>query len=86
MAVAAIDSVIAHMMFVAELHRLFARDVLPRQVRRTCSGQQRQNCKPDQEKCRKDTKSGDEVRASMENLGHVRFCTLAGSALKGPLH
>src|SRR5215467_10583429 len=55
MAVAAIDSVVPYVMFVAELDGLSACNVLPRHVRRARRGQNRQDSKPHQKKKRKDT-------------------------------
>jgi hypothetical protein len=72
-AVTAIDPVISDMMFVAKLHRLLARNVLPGHVRRTRNREHSQKRQPDQKQSRKDTKSGDEVRAAMKNLRHVRL-------------
>jgi hypothetical protein len=79
MAVAAIDSIISYVMFVAELNGLFARDVLPRHVRRARRRQHRKDCKPHQKKKRKDTKSRDEICASMKNLCHVLFALWRGA-------
>src|SRR5207237_3779568 len=78
MTVAAIDSVVSHMMFMAELHRLFACDVLPRHIRRACRLEHRQHRKTHDKNKREDTKSGDEICASMKNLGHVRFLHFGG--------
>src|SRR5215472_6375510 len=78
MAVAAIDSVVAHVMFVAKLHGLFARDVLASHVRRARRIEHRQGRPSDQKNKREDTKTGDEVGASMKNLGHFRFLHFGG--------
>ena len=76
MAIPAIDSIVSDMMFVAELHWLFARDVLAGHIRRTRRPKYRQNSKPPHKNIREDTKTRDEVGASMKNLGHVRFFAL----------
>jgi hypothetical protein len=60
--VAAIESVIAYVVLVAELHRLRARNVLIRGVRRT---RQPQNAHEPQ------TESRNKICAAMKNLGHV---------------
>jgi len=73
-------------MFVAELHGLFARDVLPRHIRRTRRRQHRQNREPHQEEEGKHTKSRDEVRASMKNLSHVRFLHFGGERTEWALY
>jgi hypothetical protein len=49
MAVAAIDSVVAHVVFVAELHRLGARNILPRKIRRPRQSQDSRQGKTCQE-------------------------------------
>lgn len=69
--VAAINSVIAHVMFVAELHRLLAKNVLPREIRRTSERQYPGESKSRQENRGKQTESRDEIRAAVKNLGHV---------------
>jgi len=71
MTVAAVDAVIAHVMFVAELHRLLAGNVLPRHIRRTRHGEHGNSRHAGQKKRRKHTESRDEIRAAMKNLGHV---------------
>src|SRR5437667_2945823 len=72
MTVAAVDAVIAHVMLVAELHRLFPRHVLPRHIGRTGHRDDRDKRNSDQEERRKHTEARDEVRTAMKNLGHVR--------------
>src|SRR6266567_932094 len=70
MAVAAIDAVISHMMFVAEWHRLVERHAdiggvggpVNRGGRPTCATNQNHNPKEDD--------SGMDVRARREELGH----------------
>ena len=69
--VSAIDPVIAHMVFVAELHRLGPCHVLPREIRRTRQPQYSCQGKTGQEYSCKQTKPGDKIRAAVKNLGHV---------------
>ena len=71
MAIPAIDSIIAHMVFVAELHRLRSCHILPREIRRARQPQHGSQRKSGQEYCRKQTKPGDKIRAAVKNLGHV---------------
>ena len=73
MAIAAIYTVIADMMLVAELNGLSPYDVLICEIRCPSDAQHADERKRRQEKRRKDTKSCDEVRASVKNLGHVKF-------------
>ena len=69
--VSAIDPVIAHVVFVAELHRLGPCHVLPREIRRTREPQYSCQGKPGQEYSCKQTEPGDKIRAAVKNLGHV---------------
>jgi hypothetical protein len=70
MAIAAINPVIAHVMFVAELNGLLLGHILIRGVRgtrdRCCYGEGQSR----QKNCRKQTHAGDGVRAAVENLSH----------------
>src|SRR2546427_923312 len=50
---------------------LFRSEVLARHVGRTCHRKHGNQRQPHEKKRRKHTKPGDEVRASMKNLGHV---------------
>lgn len=85
MAVAAVNSVVSHVMFVAELYGLLASNVLPRHIRRTRRGQHRQNGETHDENKRKDTEPRDEIGASMKNLRHFRFLHFwRGEHRKGP--
>src|SRR5215470_1661680 len=91
MTVAAIDSVIAHVMLVAELDRLLARNVLPRQIRRTRKRQYSRECQSRQKNCGEKAEARDEIRAAVKNLGHVRVALVAGispatAAATGRLH
>ena len=81
MAVAAVDAVIADVVFMAELHRLFTRDVLPRHIGRTRHRQHSDERDSNQKKRRKDTESRDEIGTAMKNLGHV-CSALCGGALR----
>ena len=71
MAVAAVNAVIAYVMFVAELHRLPTRNILPRHVRGARHREDGDKRHSDQKEGRKHTESRDEIRTSMKNLGHV---------------
>jgi hypothetical protein len=76
MTIPAVNAIIAHMVFVAELDGLLARDVLVRQIRsagqthHTAKGQGRK------QRAKKDTDLGDKIRAAVKNLGHVKFALL----------
>jgi hypothetical protein len=83
MAVAAVDPVVADVVFMAELHGLFAYKILARHVGGTCDRKHGNERQSDQKKRRKHTKTGDEVRASMKNLGHVSGALGRGSKTKG---
>ncbi len=85
-AIAAIDAVVAHVVFVAELNRLIARNVLVRQIRRARREQHTGQCDAGQKHACEDTESRDEVCASMKNLRHVYVCTLQVSAPGGSEH
>src|SRR5262252_7150464 len=71
MTVAAINPIVPHVMLVAELHRLLAKDVLPRKIRRTSERQYPGEGKSCQENRGEQTESRDEIRAAVKNLGHV---------------
>src|ERR1700682_5709028 len=71
MTVAAVKAIIADVMFVAELHRLLTRNVLPRHVGRARHREDGYERHSDQKEGRKHTESRDEIRTSMKNLGHV---------------
>jgi hypothetical protein len=76
MAISAVDTVISDMMLVAELDGLLARDVLIRQIR--CPRQTHDPTKrqSSEQRAKKDTHFGDEIRAAVKNLGHVNFALL----------
>ena len=71
MTVPAVDSVIAYVMLVAELYRLFARNILPREIRRTRERQYSREGQPSQENRGEQTEARDKIRAAVKNLGHV---------------
>src|ERR1700674_2985774 len=71
MTVAAVNAIIAYVMFVAELHRLLTGNVLPRHVGRARHREDGYERHSDQKEGRKHTESRDEIRTAMKNLGHV---------------
>jgi hypothetical protein len=71
MAIAAIDSIISDVMLMAELYRLRSRNVLIRRIGRTRQSQNAGKRQPNQKNGREQTKSRNEIRAAMKNLGHV---------------
>src|SRR5258708_31328249 len=83
MTVTAIDAVVAHVVLVAELDGLLARDVLVRQI--TSAGQAHHT--PESQGCeqrpKKDTEPRDEIRTAVKNLGHVKFALLRLAQPKG---
>jgi hypothetical protein len=78
--VPAIDPVVTRVMLVAELNRLITHDILVRQIRRARSHKDTRQRQTRQKKRRKDTETGDEIRAAVKNLRHVYVCTLEVSA------
>ena len=70
MAVAAIDPFIAHVMFVAELYRLLAREEGLSIVRGSVELEQHPDADPDKKDRAEDGSLRDEVRASIEDLPH----------------
>jgi hypothetical protein len=83
MAVPAIDAVVADVVLVAELNGLISRYILIRQNGRTRRHENACQRQTRQEKRRKDTEPGDEIRAAVKNLRHVYVCTLEVSAPEG---
>jgi len=77
MTVAAIDAVIADMVFVAELHGLLAHNVLVRQIGGARKPHHSREAQAGQEKPEKDTESGDKIRTAVKNLRHVNFRAFA---------
>ena len=82
-AVSAINAVVTHMVLMAELNGLITRYILIRQNRRTRRHENTRQRQTRQEKRRKDTETGDEIRAAVKNLRHVCVCTLEVSAPEG---
>jgi hypothetical protein len=76
MTVAAINTVISNVVLVAELDRLLARDVLVRQIRSAGQTHHTTKSQSREERAKKDTDLGDEIRAAVKNLGHVKFALL----------
>src|SRR5260221_8613070 len=74
MAIPAINSVVAHRVLVAELHRRRPHPVLPRKMRRTRKPHHAGQCQSRQEYPREETKPGYKIRAAVKNLGHVYNC------------
>ena len=75
--IAAIEPVVSNVMFMAELHGLRARNVLVRGIRRARQPQYADEPQTDQKNSREQAESGNEICASMKNLGHVSvalFC------------
>src|SRR5215216_5991647 len=70
MAVAAIDAVISHMMFVAEWHRLIERHTHIGGIRRPVNRRGRPTCATNQNDNRENDHAGVNVRARREELGH----------------
>jgi hypothetical protein len=69
--VSAVDAIVADVVFVAELHRLLARDILIRGIGRASDPQHSRECEPSQKYSGEHTESRDEIRAAVKNLGHV---------------
>jgi hypothetical protein len=80
MTVTAVDAVIPNVMLVAELHGLFTRDVLVGRIRGTCERKDSNKCQAPKKGGRKYAESGDEVRATVKNLGHVIFALVLWNA------
>ena len=77
MTIAAIEPVITDVMFMAELHWLRARNVLVGGIWRPRQPQYADESQADQKNSREQAESGNEICASMKNLGHVSvalFC------------
>ena len=76
MTVPAVEPIVAHVVLVAELHRLLARNVLVRRIGRTRQPQNAHEPQSDQKNSREQTESGDKICAAMKNLGHVSVALL----------
>src|SRR5260370_42674062 len=83
MTVAAVDPVVADVVFMAELHRLLTGNVLPRHIGRTRHREHSHERDSDQKKSRKDTESRDEIRTAMKNLSHGCSALCGGALRKG---
>ena len=71
MTVAAVKSVVADVVLVAELDGLGARNVLVSRVRRPRQSQNSSESKSGQKNSRKQAESGDKIRTAMKNLSHL---------------
>jgi ATP/ADP translocase len=71
MTIPAVDPIVAYMVLVTELHWLFARNILPRQVRRPCHTKYRGQRDAAKKQRRKYAESRDKIRTSMKNLSHI---------------
>jgi hypothetical protein len=76
MTVTAVDAVIADVMLVAELNGLFAGNVLVRQIGSAGQSHDSAERQGGQQRTKKDTHPGDEVRTAVKNLRHVNFALL----------
>jgi len=83
MTVAAVDAIVSHMMFVAELHRLLAENILPRKIRRARERQDSRKRQSRQENRGKQAKTGDKIRAAVKNLGHIRVALWRAPPFRG---
>ena len=72
MTVAAVNAIVAHMVFVAELHRLLAGNILPRKIWRARERQYPRKRQPREKNSGKQAETGDKIRAAVKNLGHIR--------------
>jgi hypothetical protein len=73
MAITAVDSVVSHMVFMAELYGLAPHHVLIGEIRCAHQANNEREREPDQKNSGKQTESGNEIRAAVKNLGHVYF-------------
>ena len=76
MTVTAIDAVVAHVVLVAELDGLLARDVLVRQIRSAGQAYHAPESQGCEQRPKKDTEPRDEIRTAVKNLSHVKFALL----------
>jgi len=76
MTIAAVQSVIANVVLVAELHGLLTHDVLIRRIGRTRKPQNAREPQSDQKNSREQAEFRDEICAAMKNLGHVSVALL----------
>src|SRR5215467_10327493 len=83
MAEAAIDAVVAGVMFVTELDGLVLSDVLPRKIRGSCKSEHARQSDSAQQNNGEQTESCDEVGAAVKNLGHIRVAPWRRRSRKG---
>jgi len=76
MAITAIDAVVAHMVLVAELDGLLARDVLVGQIRSAGQAHHTPESQGCEQRPKKDTEPRDKIRTAVKNLSHVKFALL----------
>ena len=72
-AITAIDAVVTDVVFVAELHRLVARDTDLRHIGRPINRRERGNEDNDDGSAPEYAHPGDSVRAAVKNLRHARM-------------
>lgn len=78
--IAAIDTVIANMMLMAELNGLFTHYVLARVIRGTGCGEYANQGERNRKNSNQDTESSGGICAAMKNLGHVSVALVRRSA------
>lgn len=83
MTIAAVNAIVAHMMFVAELHRLLAENILPRKIWRASERQDSRKRQSRQENRGKQAETGDKIRAAVKNLGHIRVALWRAPPFRG---
>ena len=76
MTVPAVDAIVAHVVLVAELDGLLARDVLVRQIRSAGQAYHAPESQGCEQRPKKDTEPRDEIRTAVKNLSHVKFALL----------
>src|SRR5579863_6921644 len=90
--VAAVDAVIAGMMFVTELDGLLANDILPRKIRGMSESEYGSEPQTGHQSDNEQTESSVEIGAAMKNLGHdvvaliAAECSWKAQALFHPPH
>jgi hypothetical protein len=73
MTVPAVDTVVSNVVFMAELDRLLARNVLIRQIGSAGQTHHAAKGQSSEQRAKKDTDLGDKIRTAVKNLGHVNF-------------
>jgi len=84
MTVAAINAVIANMMFVAELQRLVSRDAFVGNVRRPGDHQYSGESQVRENHQREHRKTRNQICTAVKNLGHVKICARGSLLSTGP--